>query len=57
MGLLPTLAPPTADVVLLGTFNTRMHNVRGSMYVQTSRQIELRNFFYDGGGLGKLMRA
>ena len=56
MGLVPTRPPPTPASVLVGTFVRRAHNVRGTMHALNSRQIELRNFFFDGGGIGKLMR-
>ena len=53
MGTVPTLAPLVGDSVLVGTFNTRKHDVAGTMYALNTRQIELRNFFFDGRGIGK----
>ena len=43
--------------VLVGSFVTRSHEVAGKMHALNTRQIELRNFFFDGRGRGKSMRG
>ena len=56
MGQVPTLPPPNPTSVQVGTFAGLSHNVGGTMHALSSRQIELRDFSFDGGGLSELMR-
>ena len=40
--------------MLLGSFRTIQHQVRGEVYAIDERTIRVENFRYDGSGIGKL---
>ena len=52
--ILPIFINADGQSVLLGSFRTLQHQVRGDLYAIDEKTIRIENFRYDGTGVSKL---